>query len=124
VDYLRERQPALDYTSLNSLANFLGKLFWTDLERRHPGIDSLHLPAEVAAAWKQRLRTTTKTITSVDGKRSVVSVLRINCRECLTPVRGFYLDLAHWAVEDPARWGPWVVPCPVGAEEINRRKHK
>lgn len=30
---------------------------------------------------------------------------RNNSRECLTPVRAFYLDLAHWAVEDPAR-GP------------------
>ncbi len=30
------------------LANYLGKLFWADLERHHPGIDSLHLPAEVA----------------------------------------------------------------------------
>lgn len=28
VDYLRERQPALDQTSLVSLANFLGNLFW------------------------------------------------------------------------------------------------
>ncbi len=36
VDYLKERQPALDYTSLNSLANFLGGLFWADLERHHP----------------------------------------------------------------------------------------
>ena len=43
VSYLRERQPALDYTSLDSLATFLGKLFWSDLERHHPGIDSLHL---------------------------------------------------------------------------------
>ena len=47
---------------------------------------------------------------------------RINYRECLTPVRAFYLDLAHWAIEDPARWGPWVAPCPVGEEEIDRKK--
>ena len=47
MDYLRERQPALDYNSLESLANFLGKLFWSDLERHHPGIDSLHLSVEV-----------------------------------------------------------------------------
>ena len=50
------------------------------------------------------------------------TVERINYRECLTPVRAFYLDLAHWAVEDPARWAPWVAPCPVGDEEINRKK--
>lgn len=39
-------------------------------------------------------------------------------------MRSFYLDLAHWAVEDPARWAVWVVPCPIGEEEINRRKVK
>jgi len=124
VDYLRERQPALDYTSLVSLATFLGKLFWADLERHHPGIASLHLPAEVADAWKRRLRTVTKTVRTPDGRVAEVRVPRINYRECLTPVRAFYLDLAQWAVEDPARWGPWVAPCPVGAEEINRRKFK
>jgi integrase len=124
VDYLKERQPALDYTSLNSLANFLGGLFWADLERHHPGIDSLHLPSEVAEAWKQRLRTVPKTIRAADGSTTRIQVPRINYRECLTPVRAFYLDLAHWAVEDPARWARWVAPCPVGSEEINRRKDK
>ncbi len=124
VNYLRERQPALDYTSLDSLANFLGKLFWADLERHHPGIASLHLPAEVAEGWKRRLRTVTKTVRTADSRRAEVTVPRINYRECLTPVRAFYLDLAQWAVEDPARWGPWVAPCPVGAEEVNRRKFK
>lgn len=121
VDYLRERQPALDYTSLLTLANYLGNRFWADLERHHPGIDSLHLPAAVADAWKQRLRTMPATIT-VDGRPVHTHVPRLNFRECLTPVRAFYLDLAHWAVEDPARWGPWVAPCPIGTEEINRRK--
>ena len=124
VDYLRERQPALDYTSLQSLAHFLGNLFWADLERHHPGIDSLHLSREVADAWKQRLRTVTTTKRTSDGRQVETTAARISYRECLTPVRAFYLDLAHWAVEDPARWGPWVVPCPVGSEEINRRKAK
>jgi integrase len=124
VDYLRERQPALDYTSLDSLSNFLGKVFWADLERHHPGIGSLHLSAEAADAWKQRLRTVTRTVRTPGGEQAELTVPRISYRECLTPVRAFYLDLAHWAVEDPARWGPWVVPCPVGKEEISRRKVK
>ena len=122
VDYLRERQPALDHTSLNSLANFLGKLFWADIERHHPEISSLHLPPEVAQAWKTRLRTITKTTTTASGEVVEHTVERINYRECLTPVRAFYLDLAHWSVEDPARWVPWVAPCPIGEEEINRKK--
>lgn len=124
VDYLRERQPALDYNSLDSLANFLGKLFWADLERHHPGINSLRLSVEVADAWKRRLRTIPKTITTPVGDKTQVRVEPINYRECLTPVRGFYLDLAHWAVEDPGRWGLWVAPCPIGEEEINRKKAK
>jgi hypothetical protein len=124
VDYLRERQPALDYTSLESLAHYLGNRFWADIERHHPGIDSLHLPVEVADAWKQRLRSKTAMVTTSTGEKTQVTVERISYRECLTPVRAFYLDLAHWAVEEPARWGPWVAPCPVGQEEINRRKAK
>jgi hypothetical protein len=62
VEYLRERQPALDYGSTRSLAYHLGMLFWQDLERHNPGIGSLELPAGVADAWKQRLRTKPKTI--------------------------------------------------------------
>jgi hypothetical protein len=122
VDYLHERQPALDHTSLKSLARFLGGLFWADIERHHPEITTLHLPPEVAQAWKLRLRTITKTTKTTSGEVLEHTVERINYRECLTPVRAFYLDLALWAVEDPARWGPWVVPCPVGEEEVNRKK--
>ena len=50
------------------------------------------------------------------------TVERLGYRQCLTPVRAFYLDLAQWALEDPARWAPWVAPCPIGEEEINQRK--
>jgi hypothetical protein len=124
VHYLRERQPALDYSSLESLAYYLGGLFWADLERHHPGIANLHLAPEVADAWKQRLRTVTVRTRAADGRTAETTVPRVSYRECLTPVRAFYLDLACWAVEDPARWGPWVVPCPVGSEEIDRRKDK
>ena len=106
VDYLRERQPALDYTSLEALADYLGGLFWADIERHHPGIDSLHLPTgrrrrvEATAAHRVQDRPDPRRRQRPDR------VPRINYRECLTPVRAFYLDLAHWAVEDPARWGP------------------
>ena len=62
VDYLRERQPGLDYNSLRALAYYLGKRFWKDLELHHPGIDSLHLPAEISGAWRHRLLTQAKTV--------------------------------------------------------------
>ena len=124
IDYLKERQPALDYDSLDGLAYHLGGLFWADIERHHPGIGSLRLPPEVASAWKQRLRTVSRTTRGLNGRPAETTVPRAAYRECLTPVRAFYLDLACWAVEDPARWGPWVVPCPVGSEETVRSKDK
>jgi hypothetical protein len=120
VDYLRERQPAMDYGSLEQLARRLG-MFWADLEAHHPGIDSLHLSTEVADAWKQRMRTGQATITTAAGK-TVVDAERICHREFLTPVRAFYLDLAQWAVDDPARWAQWAVPCPVGRAETIQGK--
>lgn len=122
VDYLRERQPALDYSSLRSLAAALGNAFWKDLERHHHGIDSLRLPPEVAAGWKQRLRTRPARTVDAEGATRVIAVERVSFRQCLAPVRAFYLDLAQWALEDPARWAQWVAPCPVGAEEVNQRK--
>ncbi len=63
-----------------------------------------------------------KTTTTATGEKTAVAVDRIGYRQCLTPVRAFYLDLAQWALEDPARWGQWVAPCPIGEEEINQRK--
>ena len=122
VDYLRERQPALDYKSLKDLSYHLGKQFWQDLEHHHPGIGSLHLPRAVADAWKQRQRTRPKTITAQTGEKTVIAVERISYRQGLTPVRAFYLDLSQWAIEDPGRWGPWVTPCPVSQEETSQRK--
>jgi integrase len=120
VNYLRERQPSMDYGSLEQLARKLG-MFWADLEAHHPGIDSLHLSAEVADAWKQRMRTKQMTISRPGGK-TVIEAERICHREVLTPVRAFYLDLAQWAVDDPSRWAQWAVPCPVGRAETIQGK--
>ena len=59
VDYLRERQPGIDYSTLTGLATTLGLWFWKDLEDHHPGISSLQLPPDIAAGWKQRIQTRT-----------------------------------------------------------------
>jgi hypothetical protein len=59
IDYLTERRPSLDYSTLNRLALELAGLFWADLEHHHPGIASLHLPSDVALGWKERLKTKT-----------------------------------------------------------------
>jgi hypothetical protein len=124
VSYLKERQPALDYNSLDALANLLGLRFWADLEAHHPGIDSLWLPQDVVDAWKLRLRRVTRKVRTTAGRKGSVEIdgPRLSYRECLTPVRALYLDLAQWAVEDPGRWAAWVAPCPVGEEEGVTRK--
>jgi hypothetical protein len=122
VDYLKERQPAIDYNTLVGLSYELGRCFWLDLERHHPGIDSLRLARDVASAWKRRLQTRSKTTTTGTGERIEVAVERLSYLDTLAAVRAFYLDLAQWALEDPARWGPWVAPCPIAQQDLNRRK--
>jgi hypothetical protein len=124
VDYLRERQPSVDFSSLQHFAYLLGKLFWADLEAHHPGIDSLKLPRDVTAAWKQRVMTRTRTVTSPAGQTMQVTSPRLDGRSVLTAVRAFYLDLAEWADDDPARWGPWAVRCPVSASDVSHKKDR
>jgi integrase len=106
VRYLRERAPSLDYSSLCSLTSHLVRLFWTDLERHHPGIDSLRLTPQLAQQWKERARRCT------DGRP------RQDWMGVFMAVRSFYLDIAHWAVTDPAAWAPWVAPSPVSASDL------
>ena len=115
VDYLQERQPALDYRSLDTLAQQLARNFWADLEHHHPGISGLNLPPAVAAAWKQRMRTRPGNADQPGGQR-------LASRHTLMSVRAFYLDLACWAAEDPARWGQWAVPSPVSKTDMESRK--
>jgi len=122
VEYLKERQPSIDYVTLRNRASELARSFWADLEQHHPGIGSLRLPHDVAAAWKQRLRTRTTAAASASGTTTTVTVERLSYLDTLASVRAFYLDLSEWALEDPARWGPWVAPCPVRAEDLERRK--
>ena len=123
VDYLKERQPAIDYTTLVGCCYQLVRCFWLDLEQHYPGIDSLRLPRDVATAWKQRLRTKSKTTTTDVGEKIEVEVERLSYLDTLAGVRAFYLDLAQWALEDPGRWGPWVAPCPISQQDLSRRKH-
>jgi hypothetical protein len=122
VDYLRERQPSLDFASLDAVSRTLAGLFWARIEALAPGIDTLQLPAEVVRAWKDELSTVERTTISASGQRSKVPVPRLNFKDELIRVRALYLDIAHWAVEDPARWGPWVAPCPITDVEVQKAK--
>jgi integrase len=104
VRYLDERRPSMDHTSFRGLVIYLVKNFWADLERHHPGIDSIDLPEDVAQAWKQRLFLVTDRDGTTRQRRSRLDLLG--------RVRGFYLDIAEWALQDPS-WAPWAVPCPI-----------
>jgi hypothetical protein len=123
VDYLRERQPAVDYTTLSNLAGDLARLFWADLERHHPGIDSINLAPEIAQAWRHRVsyRPVTSTGPGSDAEEALVP--RAGARSVMMTVRAFYLDIAQWALDEPHRWARWAVPCPIKEADCNRAKH-
>ncbi|MGH6781584.1 MAG: tyrosine-type recombinase/integrase, partial [Sphingomonadaceae bacterium] len=123
-DYLRERQMALDFSSLQHMSYLVGKVFWADLEAHHPGIDSLKLPRDVSASWKKRVMTRTFTSTTAHGEKVQKTLERLDARSVLSAVRVFYLDLAEWADDDPARWGPWAVHCPVNATDVSHKKER
>ena len=103
VDYLHERQAAMDYVSLRQLSTKLVLLFWRDLELHEPGIDSLHLSDQMIRDWKQRL-------TEVRYGSNRLGKHREDPHAIYMAVRAFYADLSHWALEDPARWAHWVAP--------------
>jgi hypothetical protein len=117
VEYLLERQPAVDYTTLSKLAGDLVRLFWTDIERHHPGIDSISLTPEIAAAWRHRVSYRP----AAGGGEELVP--RAGGRSVMMTVRAFYLDIAQWALDEPHRWARWAVPCPVREADCNRAKH-
>jgi hypothetical protein len=122
VAYLSHRSVGLDFTTLQALTISLALRFWGDLERHHPGIDSLRLPAEVITAWKVRLATKTVRKRLPDGSFREFTEPRRGAIGIKTQVRAFYLDLAEWAVEDPGQWAAWVAPCPISEAECSGRK--
>jgi integrase len=106
VEYLTERETGCDYTTLTTVALHVVKLFWVDLEDHEPGIQTLALSREQAQKWKRRLQT----LPTGEPRRDWAAVAQ--------NVRSFYLDLAAWAQDDPARWAAWVAPCPIGNREL------
>jgi site-specific recombinase XerD len=104
IRYLDERRASYDYTSLRDTAGILAGSFWSDIEKHHPGIDTLHLSTPVIAAWKERVAVVVGSDGTVRPRKDVLRML--------TRVRAFYLDIQQWALEDPA-WAPWAVPSPI-----------
>lgn len=104
IRYLDERRPSLDYGPFYTLVSVLVGNFWADIEAHHPGIDTIDLPPEVAAAWKERLRVVTRPDGTTRERKNFIDVL--------IRVRSFYLDLREWALHDPS-WPPFAVASPV-----------
>ncbi len=115
VDYLTDRTVDADYVTLEDMARSLGLLFWKDLEQHHPGISSLRLDTQTAAAWKER-------VSVVPARGNQPPRPRVNVHIVFNTVRAFYQDLARWAADDPARWSRWVAPCPVRDNETSHVK--
>ena len=121
VDYLRERQAAHGLRQPARLAVTLGRLFW--------GTWNSTIPASTLCACRPAVAAGVETARpdqdwSPPNPRADVETPAARQRtERLTAVRAFYLDIAHWASEDPARWGPWAVPCPIRAEEISQPRN-
>lgn len=109
VRYLNERRPSLDYSSFTALAGNLVGRFWSDIERHHPGIDTLDLPQDVAEAWKQRIKTVVMPDGSTRPRRDHLQVL--------ITIRSFYRDLQEWALQDPATWARWAVRNPINKSD-------
>ena len=68
--------------------------------------------------------TRTRTTTGPDGALVTLTSTRLDGRSVLSAVRAFYLDIAEWADDDPARWGPWAVRCPVSASDVSHKKDR
>jgi integrase len=108
IDYLTERATELDHASLRTTEGELIACFWADLERHHPGIDSLALTPKMIRDWKARIQTLSN------------GAPRRNVPKIYLTVRSFYLDLAQWAAEDPQRWTRWVAPSPITAADMRQ----
>lgn len=113
IRYVTERAPAIDYSTTRQLIWKLAKRFWKDLEEHHLSIDTLHLPHDVAQAWKKR--------TGHDNPDRPYEGYSV-----LFAVRAFYLDISQWALHD-AYWARWAAPCPISLQDTKgvakHRKH-
>jgi hypothetical protein len=91
---LTERSMSVDYSTLRSLVTDLCLLFWKQVEQLAPGIDTIHLPDDVATKWKETVRWRTDHTGRVVPRRGVMGTFMT--------VRGFYADLIQLAHEEPA----------------------
>jgi hypothetical protein len=102
VSYLKERQPAVDYSTFGTFRISSSDASGPILRRHHPGIGF------AAASGRGRRRVEAAalrtpgptTITAVTGEKTVAEVEQFSYLDTLASVRGFYLDLAEWALHE------------------------
>ena len=124
VDYLRERQPGLDYTTLATLA-YLPRPAVLEGPGNPPPRHRL------AATWpptspppgNSASRPSRPGQADERGQPGQGAPRGRGAPASIT-VRAFYLDIAQWAAEDPARWGRWAARCPIRADDIQARKER
>ena len=105
VDYLRERQPSVDFSSLQRFAYLLGKLFWADLEAHRP---RHRLPPAAPRRGRGLEAASDDPHPHHDlstGEQVQLTSTRLDGRSVLSAVRAFYLDIAEWADDDPGPVG-------------------
>ena len=69
VDYLKERQPALDYASLDSISRSLAGLFWARIEALSPGITTLGCRRRSPAPGRKTCRRSSAASPAPTGRR-------------------------------------------------------
>lgn len=111
IDYLSRRSADMDYAALDHLARYLVGYFWRRIVEINPAQTDFVLAEPVYAQWRE-------SINWREPKNGEPAAPRLHPQNIVVAVRGFYADLHSWAVEDPARWGPWVAPCPVRYGEL------
>lgn len=108
--YLQSRESeGLDYTSLESIADNVGRIWWFRMERvAGRPIETFAIPDDIAARWRFDL---TETPTRFGEKRK--SVLKVK-----SDVRRFYKWLNEQAEAEPHIYAEWACRCFITAIEM------
>ncbi|WP_328844603.1 tyrosine-type recombinase/integrase [Streptomyces sp. NBC_00258] len=108
IDYLVRRRADTDYITTEGLARHLASHFWAKIEELNPDQQDLVLSTDLYDQWRADLQFWGKEKNRV--RKDVASIL--------LAIRGFYVDLHSWAIEEPERWAQWVAPCPIQPKDL------
>ena len=120
-DYLRERQPAVDYATLSDLAG--------DLAGCSGRTWNATIPGSTRSTWRRdrgRLAAAhqLRPVTAAAPGGGTRPRARAGARSTMMTVRAFYLDIAQWALDEPHRWATVGGAMPDRVEEILHGKER